>query len=94
MKSDKYTESDDDTVVEDFPKCLFLIYDKVSLTSRLVVNGIRASGEESSEFNLASPTLSNYKFKVHDHYSKDPCIVKISKLQIYITNSLSFILEL
>ena len=44
-----------------------------------MVNGIQASEENSSEFNLASPASSEYKFEVHDHYSEDPGIVETCK---------------
>ena len=77
--SEKDAQSGDNSVVENFPRCLFLIHEKISSSCKLIVNGIQASEENSSEFNLASPASSEYKFEVHDHYSEDPGIVETCK---------------
>ena len=59
------------------------------------INGICASGKESSEFNLASPTSPDFKFEAHNHNSEDSdAIETISKLHFKnnVTN-LKFIID-
>ena len=75
----KGAQSGDDTVVESFPRCFFFVHEIIPSPSNFKVNEVHASGEESSEFNLASPTTSDYKFEVHDHYSEDPDMIDISE---------------
>ena len=65
-----------------FPRCFLHIYEKISSSCRLKVNGLCASGQESSEFNLATPTISDCKFRVHNVDQQDSGVHKISKLQI------------
>ena len=65
-------------MVECFPKCYFLIHERILSPSKLLVKGICVRGEESSEFNLVSPTSSDCKFEVYDHYLEDPGIIGLS----------------
>ena len=51
-----------------FPLCFIYIIGKLSASSsKLKVDGLCCVGQESSEFNLASPTENNYKFEIYQH---------------------------
>ena len=85
LGKDTQSGSNDDGSVENeyltsFSRCVLLINGKLSLTSsRLRVNGLRGIAQESTEFNLAFPTESGYRFEVYDHI--DPNIIRKSKMQ-------------
>ena len=70
-------------MVETFPRCFLHIYEYISSISRMKINGIHASKRESSEFNLASPTSSDFEFEVHVQNSEDSkAIETMSKLRL------------
>ena len=75
---DSLVENDTQT----FPRCFLFIYGKISSSCRLKIKGLCASGQESSEFNLATPTVSDYKFRVLNVDQQDSGVHEISKLQI------------
>ena len=89
-KNEKDAQSGDDKEDEKFPRCVLLINGKISSSSTVIVKVICVSGEESLKFNLASPTSSDYKFAVHDHYSENSGIIDISKQQIKRAITLEF----
>ena len=90
LVNDTQSGNNDGSLVENeyltyFPRCLLLINGKLSVTSsRLKVNGLCGIEKESSEFNLAFPTESGYKFEVYDH--TDPHIISKSKMNFSYTH--------
>ena len=85
LGNDTQSGSKDENLVEyeyltNFPRCVLLIYQKLSLiSSRLRVKRLCGIAQESSEFNLAFPTKFGYSFEVYDHI--DPQIVQKSKVK-------------
>ena len=85
LGNDTQSGSKDESLVEyeyltNFPRCVLLIYKKLSLiSSRLRVKRLCGIAQESSEFNLAFPTKFGYSFEVYDHI--DPQIVQKSKVK-------------
>lgn len=86
LGNDTQSGNNDDSLVENeyvtkFPRCLLIINGKLSITSsRLKVNGLCGVAKESSEFNLAFPTESGYRFELYDHI--DPHIIITSKTKL------------
>ena len=82
-KIDTYSKSDYDAAVENFPMCCLYVYEKITSPCRLKIKGLHVSGQETSEYDLASlTTVSSNRFQVHPDGQQDSHIDKISMLHL------------
>ena len=74
-----------DTTVENFPRCFLRVYEKLSPPCRLQIKGLHVSGQEYSDFDLASSTTaSSNKYQGSDDGQQDTHVDIISMFYIYI----------
>ena len=65
--------------------CFLHVYERISSPCRLKIDGLYTSGQESSEFDLASPaTICDKKFQIHGDDQQDSHVVKISRFYSHI----------
>ena len=82
-EGDTHSKSNDDTAVENFPICCLYGNDKMPSPCRLAIKGLHVTGQESSEYDIASlSTVTDSKFQVHDDDSQDSHVDKISMFHL------------
>ena len=74
-----HSKSNNDSTVENFPICCLYGYNKMTSPCRLAIKGLHVTGQESSEYDIASLSrVSDSKFQVHVDESQDSHVDKIS----------------
>ena len=72
-----------DTAVENFPRCFLRVYEKLSPPCRLKIKGLHVNGQEYSDFDLASSTTASInKYQVSDDGQQDTHVDIISMFYI------------